>query len=80
MVISITSFSVHGTDEIAVSVDISNGEHTQKERLIISSTQYADLALKHGEIDEQAYDTILFASQIHTAIKQGLSILLPFTL
>ena len=75
MVISITSFSVHGTDEIAVSVDISNGEHTQKEQLIISSTQYADFALKHGEIDEQAYDTILFASQIHTAIKQGLSIL-----
>lgn len=75
MVISITSLSVHRTDEIAVSVEISNGEHTQKERLVISAVQCADLGLRHGEADELTYDSILYASQIHTAVKQGLSIL-----
>ena len=75
MKISVTALSVHGTDEIAVSVEISNGEHIQKERLVISSAQCADLAIKYGDIDEQQYDAILFASQIHTAVRQGLSIL-----
>ena len=75
MNISVTALSVHGTDEIAVSVEISNGEHIQKERLVISSAQCADLAIKYGDIDEQQYDAILFASQIHTAVRQGLSIL-----
>ncbi len=75
MNVFITALSVYGTDEIAVSVEISNGDHTQKERLIISSAQCADLGLKYGEISERVYDTLLYASQIHTAVKQGLSIL-----
>ena len=75
MTISVTALSVHGTDEIAVSVEISDGEHTQKERLIISSVQCADLGLKYGDITERDYDALLFTSQIHTAVKQGLSIL-----
>ena len=75
MNVFITALSVYGTDEIAVSVEISDGEHTQKERLVISSAQCADLSLKYGEADEKTYDTLLYASQIHTAVKQGLSIL-----
>lgn len=75
MNISVTGLSVHGTNEIAVSVEISDGEHTQKERLVISSVQYADIGLRYGDIGEQEYDSILFASKIHTAVKQGLSIL-----
>lgn len=75
MNISVTALSVYGTDEIAVSLEISNGEHTQKERLVISSAQCADLGLKYGDINEREYDSLLFASQIHTALKQGLSIL-----
>ncbi len=75
MIIFVTALSVHGTDEIAVSLEISNGDHMQKERLVISSAQCADLAIKYGNIDERQYDDILFASQIHTAVKQSLSIL-----
>ena len=75
MTVFITALSVYGTDEITVSVEISNDEHIQKERLVISCAQCADLGLKYGEIRERDYDSLLFASQIHTAVKQGLSIL-----
>lgn len=75
MTVIITSLSVHATDEIAVSVEISDGEHTQRERLVISSAQCADLGLARGEIDENIYDAIIYASNVHTAVRQGLSIL-----
>jgi SOS response regulatory protein OraA/RecX len=75
MIVFITALSVYGTDEIAVSIEISNGEHTQKERLVISSAQCADLGLRYGEADKRTYEAVLYASQIHTAVKQGLSIL-----
>ena len=75
MTVFIVSLSVHSSDEIAVSLEISNGEHTQRERLIVSVAQCADLRLREGEINERIYDEILYASSVHTAVRQGLSIL-----
>ena len=75
MTIIVTSLSVHAKDEIAVSVEISDGEHTQRERLIISSAQCAELGIIQGEIDRDIYDSILYSSKVHTAVRQGLSIL-----
>ena len=75
MTVFIVSLSAHSSDEIAVSLEISDGEHTQRERLIVSVAQCADLRLREGEINERIYDEILYASNVYTAVRQGLSIL-----
>ena len=75
MTVFLVSLTAHSSDEIAVSLEISDGEHTQRERLIVSVAQCSDLRLMEGEIDERIYDEILYASNLHTAVRQGLSIL-----
>ena len=75
MTVFISSLSVHGADEIAVSIEITDGEHTQRERLVVFSAQCADLGIVRGEIDEDTYDAILYSSSVHTAVRQGLSVL-----
>ena len=75
MTVSVLSLSAYGSDEIAVAFEIGDGEHTQIERLVISTVQCADLRLRSGDADERLYDEVLYASQMHTALKQGMSML-----
>jgi SOS response regulatory protein OraA/RecX len=54
---------------------MTDGEHTARERLVISVAQCADMRLSAGDCSEQIYDEVLYCARLHTAVKQGLSIL-----
>ena len=75
MTVILTSLSHHSADEIAVHFEMTDGDHTARERLIVSVAQCADLRLNTGESSERIYDEVLYSSRLHTAMKQGLSVL-----
>ena len=75
MTISIVSLAARGADEICVSFAITNGTDTQTEQLLISAAAVADLRLSVGDCDEACFDAVLAASQMHEALKRGLSVL-----
>lgn len=64
-----------GSAELAVEFLMSEGEHTCRERFIISVAQYADFSLEAGESDRNTYEEVAYASRIHEAWKKGLSLL-----
>lgn len=76
MTVSIVSLRAHGMgDEVAVVFEIRNGEVCQKETLILSSVDFADLRLSKGETSTDCFDAVLKASKRYAARKRAMSIL-----
>ena len=75
MQIEIVSFSAAGEDEIAISVELCEGENSERRRLVLPSSAYADMRLCRGECSEELYDAIESESKIYAAYKRGLYIL-----
>ena len=75
MRIEIVSFSAAGEDEIAISVELCEGENFERRRLVLPSFVYADMRLCRGECSAELYDAIEGEARIYVAYKRGLYIL-----
>lgn len=75
MVVSVLSISARGDDEVAVTLEIKEGELSQRETFLVSPRILADLRIKVGECDRESFDRVAEASEIYRAVKKGLSLL-----
>lgn len=75
MQIFITSIAASGNDDIAVSLEIREGEQIQRERFVVSAEVYASLGISKGECDRELYDLLEGEARICAAYKRGLYIL-----
>ncbi|MBQ8850145.1 MAG: regulatory protein RecX [Clostridia bacterium] len=75
MTVSVLSVSARGSDEIAVTFEISEGELRQRARFLLSSRAFADLRLTVGECDRSVFDAASEAAELYSAVKRGLFIL-----
>lgn len=74
--IRILSFTAQNSGaEIAVKIEISDGEHREVRRLVIMTEQYADMRLSRGEIDSETFDKIESAAELCRALRRGNEIL-----
>ena len=74
-IIGLTARNGGEETEVAFEICSDDGEHTSKERFLISSRQYLVLGLAKGDSDEQTYDTVSHASSVWTAVKRGVACL-----
>ena len=65
----------NGGAETSVSIELSDGIHTELQKHTILTKQYAALRIKKGEINTERYEEIARAADICTAYKKGLSLL-----
>ena len=75
MQIFITSIAASGNDDIAVSLEIREGEQIQRERFVVSAEVYASLGISKGVCDRELYDLLEGEARICAAYKRGLYIL-----
>lgn len=75
MQIFITSIAASGNDDIAVSLEIREGEQIQRERFVVSAEVYASLGISKGECDRELYDLLEGEARICAAYKRALYIL-----
>ncbi len=76
MIISITALTAQNNgEEITVSLELSNGTNTEKQRHTILTDKYIELGLKKGEIDTEKYQRIVRCASVCTAYKKALSLL-----
>jgi hypothetical protein len=76
MKIEITSVSARdGGALICLAVLLSEGEKVDKRELLLLSSQYTELGVSRGEIDEATFDEISEASELCLAVRRGMSIL-----
>ena len=75
MTVEVLSVSARGENEIAVTFEIKEGEHSQKECFLLSVKDFADLRITVGECQRECYDSVSEAAEIYRAVKKGLSLL-----
>lgn len=75
MTVSILSLAARGGDEVAVTFEIRQDEHVQKETFLISAASVVDWRLSVGECTQAHYDTVSHGSQVYCAMKRGLYLL-----
>ena len=76
MTVAIVSLAARGNgDEIAVLFEMRRGEDCQRERLLISSSDLADLGLRVGECSSACFDAVLAVSERYAARKRALAML-----
>ena len=76
MKIEITSVSARdGGALICLAVALSDGENVDRREFLLLSSQYAEIGVSKGEIDEAAFDTISEASELCLAVRRGMNIL-----
>ena len=75
MTVSILSLSARGDNEVAVTFELREGEHIQKETFLISSVQMADWSLRRGESTRESYDLVSHGASVYYATKRGLYLL-----
>ena len=61
--------------DIAVTFEMSDGEHAQRETFIVSTDFLASNRIFIGESDTDTYDLVSFNAQIYDALKKGINIL-----
>ena len=75
MTIEILSLVARAEGEIAVTFEMRNGEHSQRETFLVSTRLVADLRLRTGECDTACYDAVSRGSEVGAAVKKGLYLL-----
>ncbi len=75
MTVSIVSLSARGEGEVAVTFELREGEHAQKETFLISPVVMVDMSLKRGECSRECYDAVSHSAQVYRAVKRGLYLL-----
>ena len=67
--------ALNSGNEICVYAEISNGENTERKKLVLLTEQYSLLKIKKGEVSSDQFDEIERASDICSAYKKGLNLL-----
>ena len=76
MKINVTALvALNGGEETCVSIELSDGIHTDLQKHVILTKQYASLRIKKGEISTERYEEIVRAANICSAYKKGLNLL-----
>ena len=75
MTVSVLSVSARGNDEIAVTIEIKEGEMSQRECFLLSARLFADLRISVGECGRECFDAVSEAAELYRAVKKGLSLL-----
>ena len=75
MTVLILSLSARGSEEIAVTFEMREGEYTQRDTLLVPLSLVADLGLRTGECDQSCYDALSRGAELCRAVKKGLSLL-----
>ena len=76
MIISITALTAQNNgEEITVSLELTDGIHTDKQKYTILTDKYIELGLKKGEINTDKYEEIVRCAAVCTAYKKALSLL-----
>lgn len=76
MIINIIALvAQNGGEETCVSIELSDGVHTELQKHTILTMQYADLRIKKGELCSDKYEEIVTAAKVYAAYKKGLSLL-----
>jgi SOS response regulatory protein OraA/RecX len=73
MHIEIVSFCAVGTDDIRVTLLLSEREHESKQSFVISADAYAEMRLRKGEVDREVYDALENESLVYEAFKRGVA-------
>ncbi len=75
MTLFVESLYAVSSDEIAVCMEIRDGERTQREKFTLGAVDIADLGVVVGECDREKYDAIRNASETHRAVRLGANLL-----
>ena len=75
MIVTVLSIASAGSDEIAVTLELCEGDSHCKERFVISTDAYTRLNISKGECNREKYDEIESEAKIHSAFKRGLYLL-----
>ena len=75
MTVTILSLSARGSEEVAVTFELREGEHSQRETFLIPVSLVVDLRLCVGECDRACYDAVCYGAEVFRAVRRGLSIL-----
>ena len=74
--VTLTSLRAHGSgDEVALGFEIRQGDDLQKETVILSAKDFADLHLSRGEVSEACFDAVLGVAARYAARKRAMYIL-----
>lgn len=74
MKIEIISFSAQGKDDVALSIELRDGENCERRRLVLPSFLCADMQLCRGECTPELFDRLLHEEQVYSAYKRGVYI------
>ena len=73
MIINVTALvALNSGEETCVCVELTDGTHTEAQKLTLLTKQYADIRIKKGQIDRNKYEEIVRASRLASAYKKGL--------
>lgn len=76
MKIEITSVSARdGGALICLAVALSEADKVDRREFLLLSSQYAELGVKKGAIDEDEFDAVYRASELCAAVRRGMNIL-----
>ena len=72
MIIKVTALvAQNGGEETSVSIELTDGIHSELQRYILLTNQYANLRIKKGELDKDKYEEIVSAANTCAAYKKG---------
>lgn len=73
MIITVTTLvALNGGEETCVCIELSDGIHSEVQKLTLLTKQYALLRIKKGQIDREKYEELVRASSLAAAYKKGL--------
>ncbi|MBP3370666.1 MAG: RecX family transcriptional regulator [Clostridia bacterium] len=75
MRIEIVSVSAGGEDEVFVSVEMCDGVHSDRVKLLVPSSAYVDMGLRSGECSQELFECLEYESRVYAAYKRALSVL-----
>ena len=76
MIIKVTALTAqNGGEETSVTVELTDGIHTEVQKHTLLTKQYAALRIKKGELAKDKYDEVVAAASICSAYKKALSLL-----
>jgi len=76
VIINITALTAQNSgEEMTVTLELSDGLHSEKQSHTILTDKYIELNLKKGEIYKETYEQIVSFANICTAYKKALSLL-----
>lgn len=72
MIRSICSIGAASGEDVSVCFEWEQEGVRQRERFVISAAQFASLRLSCGECEQETYDAVVYAAQVHAALRKGL--------